>query len=127
MDQSIKDNVTQQSTWMRLVYMVLFAVIFNIAEFVITVVVVVQFLFKLFVGRVNENLSALGHGLASYVYEVISYLTFHTDDMPYPFGPWPTGAAGATKGRPRKTRAAGKSDSARRTPKPPTAGVAEKG
>ncbi len=127
MDQTIKENVTQQSTWMRLVYMVLFAVIFNIAEFVITVVVVVQFLFKLFIGRANENLSALGQSIASYVYEVIAYLTFHTDDMPYPFGPWPNGTPGATQGRPRKPRAPGKSASARRSPKPPAAGVAEKG
>lgn len=122
MDPTIKENVTQQSTWMRLVYMVLFAVIFNIAEFVITVVVLVQFLIKLFTGRVNDNLSALGHKLASYVYEIIAYLTFHTDDMPYPFGPWPTGA---TKRRPRKARAGVKSERAGRAPKPPAAGLAE--
>ncbi len=125
MDQTFKENVTQESTWMRLVYMILFAVIFNIAEFVITVVVVVQFLFKLFVGRVNENLRALGQTLASYVYEIIAYLTFHTDHMPYPFGPWPTGAPGATKRRPRKARAS-KDEGKRRTPKPPAAGLAKK-
>ena len=125
MDPTFKENVTQESTWMRLVYMILFAVIFNIAEFVITVVVVVQFLFKLFVGRVNENLRALGQTLASYVYEIIVYLTFHTDDMPYPFGPWPTGAPGATKRRLRKARAS-KDEGTRRTPKPPAAGLAEK-
>lgn len=123
MDPTIKENVTQQSTWMRLVYMVLFVVIFNIAEFVITVVVVVQFLFKLFTGRVNGNLSALGHNLASYFFEIIAYLTFHTDDMPYPFGPWPTGA---TKRRPRnKTKAGAKSERTHRAPKPPAAGLAE--
>ena len=102
MDTTIKENVTQESTWMRLVYMVLFAVIFNIVEFVVTVVVVIQFLFKLFAGRPNENLSALGQALASYVYGIIAYLTFHSDDMPYPFAPWPTGAPGARKPRPRK-------------------------
>ncbi len=112
MDQTIKENVTRESTWMRLVYMVLFAVIFNIAEFVIVVVVVVQFLFKLFTGKANENLGALGQTVASYVYEMIAYLTFHTDDMPYPFGPWPTAAPGKTKRGPRKTRASGKARSA---------------
>ena len=116
MDQSIKDNVTRQSTWMRLVYMVLFAVIFNIAEIVIVVVVVVQFLFKLFTGEANETLGALGQTVAIYVYEMIAYLTFHTDDMPYPFGPWPTAAAGKTKRGPRKTRASGKTRSAQTAP-----------
>ena len=108
MDQKIKENVTRQSTWMRLVYMVLFAVIFNIAEFVIVVVVVVQFLFKLFTGTANETLGALGQTVAKYVYEMIAYLTFHTDDMPYPFGPWPAGVPAKTKRGPRKTRASGK-------------------
>lgn len=113
MDQTIKENVTQESTWMRLVYMILFAVIFNIAEFVIVVMVVVQFLFKLFTGKANETLGALGQTVASYVYEMIAYLTFHTDDMPYPFGPWPTAAPGKTKRAPRKTRASGKGQSSR--------------
>ena len=116
MDQTIKENVTRESTWMRLVYMVLFAVIFNIAEFVIVVVVVVQFVFKLFTGNANETLSALGQSVAKYVYEMIAYLTFHTDDMPYPFGPWPTGAPGKTKRAPRKTRASGKARSAQAAP-----------
>ena len=112
---------------MRLVYIVLFAVIFNIVEFVLTVMVVVQFLFKLFSGEANENLSSFGHKLAIYVYEIIAYLTFHTDDMPYPFAPWPTGAPGATKGSPGKAKRSAKGGRTRRAPKPPEAGVPEKG
>ena len=80
---------------MRLVYMILFVVIFNIAALVIAVVVVVQFLTKLFTAKVNTQLKALGQSLAAYVYEIIAYLTFHTDAAPYPFSPWPKGAPGA--------------------------------
>ncbi|MCH8214861.1 MAG: DUF4389 domain-containing protein, partial [Proteobacteria bacterium] len=53
MEQETKDNLTNRNTWMRVVYMILFAVIFNIVEFVIAVVAVVQFLSTLFTGKVN--------------------------------------------------------------------------
>ena len=97
MEQETKDNLTSRNTWMRVVYMILFAVIFNIVEFVIAVVAVVQFLSTLFTGKVNQQLQALGHGVGAYVNEITRFLTYHTDDKPYPFAPWPKGAPGAGK------------------------------
>ncbi|MEQ8193097.1 MAG: DUF4389 domain-containing protein, partial [Rhodospirillales bacterium] len=55
-DQQTKENVTRKGTWLRFLYMILFAVIFNIAEFAVVVVVVVQFITKLFTGNVHERL-----------------------------------------------------------------------
>ena len=95
MDSQIKAHLTDRGVWIRLVYMILFVALFYIAVFVIAVVIVVQFLTKLFTGKLNPRLQALGENLAAYVYEIIAYLTFHTDDMPYPFSPWPKGAPGA--------------------------------
>ncbi len=97
MEQETTDNLSSRSTWMRVVYMILFAVIFNIVEFVIAVVAVVQFLSTLFTGKVNPQLQALGQGVGAYVNEIIQFLTYHTDDKPYPFAPWPKGSAGARK------------------------------
>jgi hypothetical protein len=90
------DNGTPHSLWMRLLYIILFAVIFNIVELVITVVVVVQFLLQLLTGRVNQQLRSLGQSLGAYVYEIIVFLTYHADTMPYPFGPWPHWLPGET-------------------------------
>ena len=55
-------------------------------------------------GRVNERLRALGQTLASYIYEIVLYVTFHSDERPYPFGPWPQGAPGAKADKPRPPR-----------------------
>ena len=41
MDETRKKNLTNTTTWMRLVYMILFAVAFNVAEIVLGVVVIV--------------------------------------------------------------------------------------
>jgi hypothetical protein len=76
--------------------MILFVIIFNITEIVVAVVVAVQFLIKLFTGKVNAQLQALGQSLGAYFSEIVCFLTFHSEDMPYPFAHFPAGAPGAT-------------------------------
>ena len=122
MEQETKDNLTSRITWMRVVYMILFAVIFYIVEFVIAVVAIVQFLSTLFTGKANRQLQALGQGVGAYVNEITVFLTYHTDDKPYPFAPWPKGAPGAGKAaraKPQRTpkgKAGGASGPAAKTP-----------
>jgi hypothetical protein len=114
-DTETKTHLKRQSTWMRLLYTILFAIIFNIAEFVIVVIFVIQFLSKLFTGRVNEKLQGLGQNVGAYVYEIILFFTFHSDDMPYPFGPWPSAAPSAEPA----AKPAAKSRSPRKRKTPP--------
>ncbi len=122
MEQETKDNLTSRNTWIRVVYMILFAVIFYIVALVIAVVAVVQFLSTLFTGKVNRQLQALGQGVGAYVNEITVFLTYHTDDKPYPFAPWPKGAPGARKAarekpqRTPKVKAGGASGPAAKTP-----------
>jgi hypothetical protein len=89
MDESVKTNVTKGETWMRLVYMVLFAIVLNVAEVVVAVIAVVQFVSKLFSGQINQQLAEFGEGLSIYFRQIIAFLTFRTDDKPFPFAPWP--------------------------------------
>ncbi len=122
MEQETKDNLTSRNTWLRVVYMILFAVIFYIVALVIAVVAVVQFLSRLFTGKVNQQLQALGQGVGVYVNEITQFLTYNTDDKPYPFAPWPKGAPGAGKAarakppRTPKGKAGGASGPAAKTP-----------
>ena len=107
MNEDMKNHVTARSTWLRLVYMVLFGIAFNIAEVVLYAVAAVQFLFTLFTGRRIDALSRLGQSLASYVYAIILFLTFRDEDMPYPFAAWPKDppAAHQPARRPRRSKA----------------------
>ena len=95
MNQALKSNLTSGPTWLRLVYMILFAVVFGVAELVVAFVVVVQFAFKLFTGEVNEHLAEFGNGLAAYFRQIVAFLTFHAEDKPFPFAPWPQTTPGA--------------------------------
>ena len=131
-EKRLTDHLSETSTWIRLLHMILFGVIFRITEWVIFLIAVVQILFKLFTGEPNPRLRSLGRSLAGYVRETAAFLTFDTEDRPYPWSDWPSGeetkAAAATKKpaaaakkrpatRPRR-RAASRSATAPRTTQP---------
>ena len=97
MSDDIKENLKSQSTWMRGLYMLLYIIFSRIAELVLGVVIVFQFLLKLFTGDTNERLLKLGQGLSTYIYQVFQYLSFNTEYQPYPFGAWPKGEPKSTK------------------------------
>ena len=61
---------------------------------ILSLTVIVQFLTQLLTGWPNEHVSAFGLNLASFVFQTIRFLTFASDDMPWPFSPWPDGASG---------------------------------
>lgn len=85
----LTQHVKSRSTWVRLLFMLLFAVIFYIAEMVLFAVAAIQFLFKLFSGAPNARLTGFGAGLALFLAEVAAFLTYNTEDMPFPFADWP--------------------------------------
>ena len=122
MDETRRKNLTNTKTWMRLVYMILFVVAFNVAELVLGVVVLVQFLFQLFTGQSNERLRTLGQGIGAYIYEIIVFLSYHPDDKPFPFGHWPEGVPAATSAA---STAVAKPARARRGRKPKAAAPPE--
>ena len=97
MSDDIKHNIKKQSTWIRGLYMLLFTVFSRIAEVVLYAVILFQFLLKLLTGDTNERLRKLGQSLATYIYQILQFLNFNSDDHPYPFGVWPKGEPPAPK------------------------------
>ena len=74
----------------RLIYMLLFIICYNIAEIVVVAVVIFQFLHLLILRERNENLLKFGAELSGYIYRVLQYLNFNSDEKPFPVGDWPT-------------------------------------
>ena len=91
MDDDIKENLKSSDTWTRVLYMVLFVVLYSLAEIVLTAVIVFQLLLVLFTASKNARLLKLGQSLSTYIYQVLSYLSFNSDYKPYPLGAWPNG------------------------------------
>ena len=89
MSNNIKDNVKQLSTWKRGLYMLLFSFFYTIADVVLFAVVFFQFILKLLTGDTSDRLRKLGQGIATYIYQILQFLSFNSDVHPYPFGDWP--------------------------------------
>ncbi|MBT8444988.1 MAG: DUF4389 domain-containing protein [Gammaproteobacteria bacterium] len=91
-DDAIKTHVKERSTWLRLFFMIVLVFVGGIARIVTGAVVVVQFFWVLLTGDRNEPLLRLGQSLATFVYQIVRYLTFNTEERPFPFDlDWPAG------------------------------------
>ena len=88
-DKPLKTNLLNADTWVRLLYMLLFGLLLTIARMVIWVVAIVQFLFVLISGEDNTNLRNLGQGVTRWVSQALLFLTFNSDEKPFPFSDWP--------------------------------------
>ena len=94
MTNNIMHNIKDSSIWKRGLYMLLCAIFYSIAEVVVFAVVIFQFILKLFTGETNKRLLKLGQSLATYLSQVMRYLTFNSDERPFPFElNWPDGDA----------------------------------
>jgi hypothetical protein len=88
-NDDLKRNLTSGNQWVRLIYMVLFAICLQIASWVLLAVVVLQFLFSIIGGSANDNLRRFGDQLASYIYQAIQFLIYNSEEKPFPFAEWP--------------------------------------
>lgn len=73
----------------RILYMLLFAIAFWIVCWVLAVTAIAQLLVRLLSGRPSLELARFGGGLARYTRQIVEYLTFATDRVPYPVGEFP--------------------------------------
>ena len=86
----LEKNVLTRSTWVRLLFMIVFAFLYGLSRVVTAAVVVVQFFHVLFTGETNGQLKRFGHSLAIYSFQVVDYLTFNTETRPFPLdAEWP--------------------------------------
>ncbi len=88
-DDGNNTNLADLDTWIRLLYMVLFGVLLQVAWLLIVVIVVLQFALVLMTTNDNENLRGLGQGLSKWCLQVYLFLTFNSEQKPFPFDEWP--------------------------------------
>ncbi len=82
----VEEHLKSRDTWYRFVFMLVFGVILSITSIVATAIVVLGFLVVLFTGEKNDQLAGAGGSVANYIREVLRYLSYNTDDKPFPFG-----------------------------------------
>ena len=84
----IVDNAMQVSAWIRVIFMLAFAIVlYLVIAPVILVLMIVQALFVIITG--NSNLRFLGAALSKYIFQVLEFLSYNSNTKPFPFSDFP--------------------------------------
>lgn len=79
-----------ESILLRVLWMVLFVLVWQVAETVLAVVVLAQLVYRLFNGAPSLSMMSFGDSLSQYLAQIGRFGTFNTDQKPWPFADWPT-------------------------------------
>lgn len=82
-----------ESVLLRVMWMLLFVLIWQLAEVVLGCVVLVQLGYRLAYGAPSGSLMNFGDSVSQYLAQIGRFGTFHSDKKPWPFTDWPTARA----------------------------------
>lgn len=89
MTDDVKTHVKSKSTWTRLIYLILYGIIYRVAEIVLLAITILQFFKALLTGSPFAQLQSFGGALAEYNRQLVAFLSYQSDEKPFPIGPWP--------------------------------------
>jgi Domain of unknown function (DUF4389) len=77
------------AVWMRGLYMLLFVLAFGVAQTLLCVTAIAQFLWLLFAGEANSQIAQFGNSLARWLADAARFLACASEAKPFPWAPWP--------------------------------------
>ena len=86
-DEGLEDD-RSGSVWSRGLFMLIFAILFSIAETVLLVVTIVQFFWMLFSREKHAGLASFGVSLANWAAATVRFQTGVSEEKPFPWGKW---------------------------------------
>ena len=90
MNEEVDTSKNKRQIWVRGFFMLLMVLVFQVSATVMFAVSIVQFVIMLLNDTPNERLVTFGRSLGRYTKEIIYFLTFATEDIPFPFSDWPS-------------------------------------
>ena len=84
-----KDDNSSSEVFSRIFYTLLFFVVGWFTLWVFSFVVLIQFGFLLITSQVNTNLKGFNKEVGMFLFDLIKYLSFQTNEKPFPFRDWP--------------------------------------
>ena len=89
MKENTRENLVRRDIWIRALYMLLFAIVYSVAEAIIVLLAIFQVVALLITGQVNELLLRFGKNLSVFMFDILEFQTFNSEIKPFPFSPWP--------------------------------------
>ncbi|MGH8427555.1 MAG: DUF4389 domain-containing protein [Gammaproteobacteria bacterium] len=87
-ESSWTSHVLAGAAWRRFAFMLIFVPVLCCALFLMGFTALFQFFSMLASGETNPQLTGFGHGLARFSAEIMDYLTYNTEQRPFPFTRW---------------------------------------
>ncbi|UUD64476.1 DUF4389 domain-containing protein [Pseudomonas seleniipraecipitans] len=75
---------------LRIVWMLLFVLVWQVAELLLAGVVVLQLIYRLIYKAPHAGLLSFGDSLSQYLAQIGRFGTFNSESKPWPFADWPT-------------------------------------
>jgi len=91
-DKTTEDNESQSgtsATWMRGLFMLVVILAFGVAQSLLAVTAIAQFLWLLFAKEPNRLLARFGKSLALWFAQTTAFLSCASEEKPFPWADWP--------------------------------------
>ncbi|MDY1046353.1 DUF4389 domain-containing protein [Pseudomonas coleopterorum] len=89
MNRSFNDP-DREAIVLRVLWMLVFVLVWQVAQFLLGALVLVQLIYRLVYGAPNADMMAFGDSLSQYLAQIGRFGSFHTEHKPWPFSDWPT-------------------------------------
>ena len=84
-----KNAPKYESIVLRVFWMLVFLLVWQVAQLVLGGLVLVQLIYRLVYGAPNAGLMNFGDSLGLYLAQIGRFGSFHTEQKPWPFADWP--------------------------------------
>ncbi|MDG9885523.1 DUF4389 domain-containing protein [Pseudomonas putida CSV86] len=82
-------QMQHESIILRVLWMLLFLLVWQVAQTLLGLLVLVQLIYRLVYGAPNAGLMNFGDSLSQYLAQIGRFGSFHTEQKPWPFADWP--------------------------------------
>lgn len=89
MSNNFEAPTNRRNIWVRGLFMLLMAMALHVSGTVLFFISLIQFVLMLLNDNHNARLASFGRSLARYFQQIVNFLSFATEDVPFPFNDWP--------------------------------------
>ena len=90
MDKLKEKKIKNPDYWVRLLLVLLyFGLVFYLVRALVGIALVLQFVIVALSGKTNHRVVHFTGNLNQFSYHVLQYVTWNTDNRPFPFSDWP--------------------------------------
>ena len=86
---ALTENIKEPSIWVNFFLKVIYLIFLNFIIPFLGFITLLQLLFSLGSKKPNDNLISFSKKISIYIYQIINFMTYSSDERPWPFNAFP--------------------------------------